>query len=430
VQGRGNYDFKHQGYRQVREKVLWRIRELGWTAEKFSQVDRSIESTRGYYQRSEEHDKVDRYGKKYSWIAYFELEGWLRDEGLLNRGDESGRMELDIDSSFPSPSPEQQLISDKLLGDRKLSLADWIKRGPIPDLSSYLAQDTILGEPGPWIMLDGHIAREDESTGRRLRASISALLVRKRDAKSFSVNVADKPFREIYEWEKPASYHVLAGEVPWCHAFPKTYSESIRLVIKRSKVKARRKQPFFFLDGNPISADLLLRQLNGQIPDSESALSEEELQRVTWINRTVEVEEVREQSRKFWPLIPAFDLHWERQNVDNLPIGGVTLAKQLSAAANLVHLPQTYDLQTEEGVRATYGVTFQPNDWNNNERFFFVRADVLRSILKKQGWALIRVLWGEREISHDRILLGRKSGNDFDNLVDGDFQFIYPIFHG
>src|SRR5206468_1442100 len=51
VDGRRNYDFNHTGYRKVRSQVLWRVRQLGWTAEKFGQTDRAIDSERYHYSR-------------------------------------------------------------------------------------------------------------------------------------------------------------------------------------------------------------------------------------------------------------------------------------------------------------------------------------------------------------------------------------------
>lgn len=128
VDGRGNYDFKHDGYRKVRAQVLWRVKQLGWTSEEFQPIDRSIESDRhGYGRAVDEHHKVDRYGKKYSRIACFELGGWLQDQGLLKERDDYGRTwDVDLDPSFPSPTPETRLITADFLGDPKLSLADWI----------------------------------------------------------------------------------------------------------------------------------------------------------------------------------------------------------------------------------------------------------------------------------------------------------------
>lgn len=33
AEGRGNYDFKHDGFRKIRAQVLWRVQDLGWTGE-------------------------------------------------------------------------------------------------------------------------------------------------------------------------------------------------------------------------------------------------------------------------------------------------------------------------------------------------------------------------------------------------------------
>jgi hypothetical protein len=41
VTDRGNYDFKHGGYRKIRAQVLWRVQQLGWTAEKFQTIDQA-----------------------------------------------------------------------------------------------------------------------------------------------------------------------------------------------------------------------------------------------------------------------------------------------------------------------------------------------------------------------------------------------------
>lgn len=46
VKERGNYDFKHEGYRIVRSQILWRVKQLGWNREQFEDVDSSIASTR------------------------------------------------------------------------------------------------------------------------------------------------------------------------------------------------------------------------------------------------------------------------------------------------------------------------------------------------------------------------------------------------
>lgn len=424
AQGRGNYDFKHEGYKKIRAKVLWRIQQLGWTPERFSQVDRAIEADRRYYGRGEEHDKVDRYGKKYSWIAYHEIEGFLRDNGLLTRGDNNRPFDMDIDPSFPPPTPELRLVNWDLLGPRKLSRVDWLKKGPTPELSGLFRQSIILGEPGPWVMLDGYVSRQDESRGRRLFAFVRSFIVRRKDTTKFVACLNNQSLAGRWLPEKPETHHVFAGEIPWCNVFPRIYSEDMSFVVKESTVKVRRKQPVFFLDGKEIDINVLARQVRGlPLSNDETAFTEEELNRIVHRKRMIEVEEIRRETKRFRPLIPVYDLEFEPHDVDDVPIRGITLAKQLAQGANLVNLPQTYDLQNADGVRATYGVTFQPQDWNNSERFFFIRESVLRAILKKHDWHLVWAMWGERELSYEQIMNVRRE--DIADVPNGDFQRIY-----
>lgn len=423
AEGRGNYDFKHQGYQRIRRQVLWRVQQLGWVAEKFGHVDRGIEEDRRFYSRGEEHNKVDRYGKKYSWIAYYELKGLLRDQGLLTRGDGGRPSDFDIDPSFPSPTSEYHLVTSDLFGDPDLSIADWLKKGPTPDLSPYFRQPTILGEAGTWIMLDGYVSRDDEVRGRRLFVFIRSFLISKKQSKAFVECLKKQPLGGRWLPEKPESHHILSGEVPWCDAFPKAYAEDMRFVVKESTVKVRRKRPFFFLDGKEIDVDLLARQLHELQLNPEEALTEDELNRVTYLNRIIDVEEPRKEIRRFRPLVPIHDLELD-SHIDDSSIHGITLAKQLAQSAGLLNLPQTYDLQSADGVRATFGLAFQAGDWNNSERFFFIRETVLRPLLQKHNWVLVWAVWGERELSHSKVLDARRAGALAD-LSYVDFQTIH-----
>ena len=432
VEGRGNYDFKHAGYRKIRAQVLWRVQQLGWTAKKFQTIDQRIDSERYRHSRVvDEHGKVDRYGKKNSWIAYFELGGWLRDHGLLSEREDHGRTsDVDIDPSFPSPTPGHQLVSADLLGDPSLSLADWIKNGPTADLLPYLRQSAIRGESGPWVALDGFVTQHDESRGRSLFAFVRSFLVAKNEAKAFAAHLAKQPLGGRWLPEKPQSYYTFAGEVPWCDTFPKTKATDLRFVVKERTVKARRKRPLYFLDGKPINltAMNLVRFRIFGLPteeDTESTqLTEEDLKRVVRHDRLVEVEEVQRETRKFRTLIPVHNLSWERRNVDSIPVHGITLAKRLAQSAGLVHLTQTHDLQTKEGIRATYGIAFRPQDFNNSQRFFFIRENILRTLLENLGLSLVWALWGERRLSYKQMERARPDGA-LAGLSHADFQAVH-----
>jgi hypothetical protein len=426
AEGRSNYDYKHAGYRKIRAQVLWRVQQLGWTPEKFQRVDRAIEEHRHYYSRTdEEHEKIDRYGKKYSLIAYFELGGWLKDQGLLSEGGDDRRSwDLDIDPSFPSPTPECQLISVDLLGDQDLSLADWIKKGQAPDFTPYLRQRSIRDEAGPWVALDAYVSQQDESRGQRLIAHIKSFLVSRRDAKALAGFLAKQSLGERWPLRKPQSDSTFAGEIPWCDAFRKNEIAELKFVVKEHNVKVRRKRPLYFLDGKPIhltTLDLMQVRIFGpsnKLMSGQPSLTKEELARVTCRNRMVEVEEVQQEFRKFRALIPVHDLNFVGRNVDNVSIHGITLAKQLAKSAALVHLPQTFDLQTKNGVRATYGIAVHGQDFANSQRFFFIREQVLRTIIRKHQSYLVWAVRGERELSYKKMLAARSGGE----VSQGNFQ--------
>lgn len=72
-----NFDVPdHETLRQLVERVIFtRVLALGWTPEEFEQIDR---------RRSHGRDgPVERYGKKYQWIAFYEVLGRLADNHQL-----------------------------------------------------------------------------------------------------------------------------------------------------------------------------------------------------------------------------------------------------------------------------------------------------------------------------------------------------------
>ena len=63
------------------------------------------------YNRSADGGKTDRYGKKYSWIAFYELAGLRQDKNLLpDYYDDLRISDADIDPSFPVGQREYNLV--------------------------------------------------------------------------------------------------------------------------------------------------------------------------------------------------------------------------------------------------------------------------------------------------------------------------------
>ena len=123
VKDRNNYDFEHGEYKRVRANIFWRIYDLGYSLDDFGEIDKWIHQINWNYSRSADGGKTDRYGKKYSWIAYYELAGFRQDKNLLPDYCDSPRaLNADIDPSFPARQQEYNLVKENFLGDSKISV--------------------------------------------------------------------------------------------------------------------------------------------------------------------------------------------------------------------------------------------------------------------------------------------------------------------
>jgi hypothetical protein len=60
---RQNYDFKDPEYLKVKSRMWWRIYSLGYSLDKFGEIDKDIARDRYRLGRAENVGKIDRYGK-------------------------------------------------------------------------------------------------------------------------------------------------------------------------------------------------------------------------------------------------------------------------------------------------------------------------------------------------------------------------------
>ena len=75
-EGRRNYDYSHEGYSKAIAEIKGRVWELGWRHKDFHSVDEQIGRGEYGYARREEKGKIERYAKKYGWIAFYETAGF------------------------------------------------------------------------------------------------------------------------------------------------------------------------------------------------------------------------------------------------------------------------------------------------------------------------------------------------------------------
>lgn len=331
--GRRNYDFKHQEYHKIKTQILWRIKQLGWSAKRFDEIDRFIANSHHYSRIGDNGNRIDRYGKKYSWIAFFEMYGFLCDLGKLEKDYEyfeSYRFSnVDIDPSFPKNFPEAHIINTDFLGDPQIETQEWIANSPVPDVTPYLQMSQVQNQSGPWIALDGFFEQEEKYRGRSIFCFIQSFLISTKEADLFFNHLSQQNLGGRWLPEKPKVHYTFAGEIPWCDTFPANGFTEISL---------------------------------------------------------------------YNVLIPVCDF----ESVTNTTGYATVLAKEIASDLDLIGQPQTFDLFTRDGVKATLGLS-ERIDFRNSQSLFYMRKDLLKRYLEKHKLTLIWAVRGEREYSSDRF---------------------------
>jgi hypothetical protein len=211
IPDRANYDDKNPDYVQVRAKIERRMLDLGYRVERFKDADREIGNS-SWNARDEQ--KVDRYGKKYSWIAYFEMWGEretvrkLPDWRLGERTSDCG-----VDPSFPKQPPEWTPPIPELFGPLGRDTEAWIEGGFTPNWNSLLVVPEINEHAGEWLLVEGFVRAVDASTDRELFAFLRGLFVARRDLQSFRSKflAIDYPGNSAIP-EGATEHYLFAGE--------------------------------------------------------------------------------------------------------------------------------------------------------------------------------------------------------------------------
>ena len=213
VPNRINYDFSNEKYADIMRQIKWRMRALGCTADKFAERDKRHQENRW----DSNYGKVDRYGKKYSWIAYYEMCGWLHAQGRKTSEWQDMMRSVDgaIDPSFPVAPPQWNPEFKPLSMDD--SALPWISHGPSPDYGHILERNELNGISGPWVMLEGFVVHKNKEESRELSSFLHGLLVQKSNILRLqtALQASEYPGREP---DLEDFYRVFAGEIPWSPA--------------------------------------------------------------------------------------------------------------------------------------------------------------------------------------------------------------------
>ncbi len=366
IASRRNYDFENEEYREVLSNIYWRIYDLGYRTELFERVDELIYRQNEWRGRHENRGKTDRYGKKYSWIAFYEIAGYRQDQGLLNGSDRIS--DADIDPSFPENVPGFNLVHNNFLGEPDSPTQDWILNGGIPDLSSYSVMDDLLGQPGPWVLLDSFINQEDPNVRRKSFIFKRGFLV---DA-DLSDELLDYWVARDTSWrrylETSGDYYTYAGEIPWADTFPYNGLKELKIFIEEKYDKAQSYE-------------------------------------------------------KINVLIPIREYRWEGNHSDTNQTGTTAvLAKEITEHLNLCGQPQTFDMYEKSGKKATNSV-HHGDKWHTYLSMIYIRKDLLDKYLEETKKCLVWAIWGERVLMLEGIPV--RADDEEDIVRYRDFQQIF-----
>lgn len=376
VRDRNNYDFKNPGHVRVVQNIYWRLYQLGYDYDKFEKVDKQIAEA---YWRTEGGGKVDRYGKKYSWIAFFELAGHRADRGLSGRNDPTQRIpDVNIEPSFPVAPPSIQVVTENLIGRSRSPVASWIARGPKPDLRPYLRRTSIGGQRGPWVAIDGFVEQKDVSRNRSVLIFLKTLLVKKADRDRILQCLPNcKDFRHTSDRLEQTTY-AFAGEIPWSDTFPfLANKERLRLGTGRTYLKR--------IPGSSATLADWLRSSGTASPGASK-------------RGFLEVE--CEEHEEFDVEPAARNYSWEGYHTDFTE--GQTVAiptKEIASTFGLTSRPQTFDLFDGAGRKASISLDYRGKDGRRND-FLYCRQAIIERYLRAKNFDLVWVMWGERRFVH------------------------------
>ena len=346
VEGRRNYDFEHDEYKRVLANILWRIYDLGYSLDHFGEVDQWIAQGNWNYGQSANGGKTDRYGKKYSWIAFYELVGFRQDKDLLpDYYDDPRISDADIDPSFPDALQEYKLVKEDFLEDREISAQEWVSKSADPDLTPYLKVDQLCGEQGPWVLLDGSLSHRDEQVNRDVFISLRGLIVKSEESEAIVKRLKQRKTDGLSTPRCPEDHYTYAGEIPWCDTYPKNSWEELSFRPRMETVEAEQKK-----------------------------------------------------DKKFKILVPVRKNCWE--DYHSAIVAGrnvVTPSRQIAKTFRLHGQPQSFDLFEKDGRRAS--ITFRyGEEWGEMQQFTYLREDLLERYLAEINGELIWKIWGERRL--------------------------------
>lgn len=346
VEGRVNYDDEHPVYRELLGKILWRVWQLGWSDKRFSTIDEQI--SKNNWNRIRTDNKTERYGKKYSWVAYFELVGQLLDEGKLSVPEGDLRFTVDIDPFSPIALLESNLSENELF-EGPTSTQAWILSGMSQIWDDVLAPRKFDESGDKWICVYATDFINSNQRGRSLMNEFIGVCCESEDV------------------------NYLQGQSEQCKAL-------IHSNISNSH--------YFIYCGEIYADEQASAMLNIA---SEFSFKFEQ--------KSICVHKV------------AMTYHWEEASVDPPLFSGELLTPYFMKFLNLKFDPINVQYLDSQDKIAVKMMKLTGEIRTNHAYRVYVRKDILDSALKTNCMSLVFLAWGEKGLSFKRRSLDSKENS-------------------
>ncbi len=373
IAGRRNYDDSHPLYKDVLKQIEHRLLLLGYSPDKFGDVDESI--GHWHYRRVGE-PKTDRYGKKYSWIAFFEMYGVHESHHLLDeRRSYERTSDVDIDPSFPEPAKMWIPHINTLFSDETKSPKQWLVNGPKPDYSHLLDElSEVDGKAGPWTLLDGYIREYSTHYDQRIFTFLRGLFIKPVLTEQLAAKFYATQYPGNNAIPQPhGDYYTYGGEISWSSHF-----------------------------------GTLLRNENGAQQNIQHAFS-------YWTG---------EESIGILAEIPVWEINWESYHSQLNQVGGITVpAPALCESLGLSNRRGEWDLYDSGGNEATLYREARTDDISFTANFLYIRTNLLNQYLSDTEQTIAWLLWGERGFDKSHFEMVDQLGSEYRQHANTHKQF-------
>lgn len=311
------------------------------------------------------NDKIDRLGKKYSWMAFFDYAGYLLKEGKLNVWIEddteveshySRLGDVEIEITNPKPKIYNEKLTDIDLFAHKDDTQDWVYKPMYESISSLFVN-------GEFTILSGFInQRESESYDTRSFLLIDSFFVKK---ESINKNITEILNRE-FDWKedvissKSSISKVYFGELYWADNIPTLILNHQDLPLDIEEETERMVSPF----------DIIHNPEKYKKEDLNKFMKITKKKRISFEYEPTQIEYLWESSSKVIPTVSS--------TIPNTNIG-----KQVNLRADTSNL----QILDSNNVLAYKSFDFEENYYSQNFEYF--RTDLLSDYMKANNYLLV-----------------------------------------